>query len=158
MVAPSGGGVLDIYTTDVSIPGRGYNPAPMPAGAHTDTFSGTSSATPLAAGVAALIIDANPKLTRDEVRDVLESTAEKIGDGYSTRGATAGHSSKFGYGRVDAQAAVAEAKRPPPLTLERSSRVGQAEPRCLIVNERPAAEPCETMVDVMLCANFLANG
>ena len=70
VVAPSGGGVVDIYTTDVSMPGRGYNPAPMPAGFHTNTFSGTSSATPLVAGIAALVIHANPQLTRDEVRQL----------------------------------------------------------------------------------------
>ena len=62
-----------------------YNPAPMPAGFHTNTFSGTSSATPLVAGIAALVIHANPQLTRDEVRDVLQSTAQKIGAGYRTR-------------------------------------------------------------------------
>ncbi|MGH9132763.1 MAG: S8 family serine peptidase [Ilumatobacteraceae bacterium] len=107
VVAPSGGGIADIYTTDVSIPGRGYNPAPMPDGAHTDTFSGTSSATPLAAGVAALVISANPALTRDEVRDVLQNTATRIGRGYDG----AGHSDRFGHGRVDAMAAVTEARR-----------------------------------------------
>ena len=111
VVAPSGGGIVDIYTTDVSIPGRGYNPAPMPAGFHTNTFSGTSSATPLVAGIAALVIHANPQLTRDEVRDVLQSTAQKIGAGYRTRGVHVGHSKRFGYGRVDADAALREAKR-----------------------------------------------
>ena len=59
VVAPSGGGIMDIYTTDVSIPGRGYNPAPMPAGFHT-TRSPDVSATPLVAGIAALVIHANP--------------------------------------------------------------------------------------------------
>ena len=107
VVAPSGGGVMSIYTTDVSIPGRGYNPAPMPAGAHTDTFSGTSSATPLAAGIAAMIIAVNPKLTRGEVREVLQATCERIGTGYDARG----HSNRFGYGRVDAESAIAEARR-----------------------------------------------
>jgi subtilisin family serine protease len=107
VVAPSGGGVAGIYTTDVAIAGRGYNVEPLPPGAHTDTFSGTSSATPLAAGVAALVLSVNPKLTREEVRDVLELTATKIGTGYDAKG----HSDRFGYGRVDAAAAVAEAKR-----------------------------------------------
>jgi len=68
-------------------------------------FEGTSASCPLAAGVCALILSANPKLTSREVRDILESTADKIGkkeeyvDGYSLR---------FGYGRVNAEKAVAE--------------------------------------------------
>ena len=72
-------------------------------------FEGTSASCPLAAGVCALILSANPKLTSTEVREILESTADKIGgsnnyddDGYSLR---------FGYGRVNAENAVAEALR-----------------------------------------------
>ena len=99
--------MMGIYTTDVSTPGRGYNPAPMPDGAHTDTFSGTSSATPLAAGIAAMIIAVNPKLTRGEVRDVLQTTCTRIGTGYDSKG----HSNRFGFGRVDAEAALEEARR-----------------------------------------------
>ena len=53
------------------------------------------------------MISANPKLTREEVRDVLESTATRIGRGYDRTG----HSNRFGYGRVDAVAAVTEARR-----------------------------------------------
>lgn len=71
-------------------------------------FEGTSASCPLAAGVCALILSANPKLKASEVKDILESTADKIGgkneyeDGYSLR---------FGYGRVNAERAVAEALR-----------------------------------------------
>ena len=71
-------------------------------------FEGTSASCPLAAGVCALILSANPKLTAAEVKDILETTADKIGgkneyeDGYSLR---------FGYGRVNAERAVAEAMR-----------------------------------------------
>jgi hypothetical protein len=70
-------------------------------------FGGTSSATPLAAGIAALVLSANPGLSSDEVRDVLRATADKIGSGYDAQG----FSQRFGYGRVNAAKAVAEAKR-----------------------------------------------
>ncbi|MFT5386552.1 MAG: hypothetical protein ACI81W_003965 [Saprospiraceae bacterium] len=71
-------------------------------------FEGTSASTPLVAGVCALILSANPGLSALEVKQVLQSTADKIGvpDEY-----TNGHSIRFGYGRVNADAAVAEALR-----------------------------------------------
>ncbi len=43
----------------------------------TPSFGGTSSATPLTAGIAALIISANPELTALEIADILKSTASK---------------------------------------------------------------------------------
>ena len=72
-------------------------------------FGGTSSACPLVAGVCALILSANPDLTARQVKEVLTSTADKIGspDEYDERG----HSHKYGYGRVNADRAVAEAIR-----------------------------------------------
>lgn len=67
-------------------------------------FGGTSSACPLAAGVVALVLGANPDLSAAEVRQILESTARKIGDAsdYDANG----HSRTFGFGCVDASAAV----------------------------------------------------
>lgn len=113
-VAPSSGGVESIYTTDVANPpGRGFNVGdPKRGGAngeHTNEFGGTSSATPLAAGVGALVLSACPHMGRDELRDLLRETADKIGgeNGYGP----SGHSHEFGYGRVNAQRAVAEALR-----------------------------------------------
>ncbi len=71
-------------------------------------FEGTSAATPLVAGVCGLILSANPDLSAAEVKDVLQQTADKIGtkDEYNN-----GHSIRFGYGRVNAEAAVTEALR-----------------------------------------------
>jgi len=92
-----------ITTTDVSLRGKGYS-----AGAYCSDFGGTSSATPLVAGVAALVLSANRSLRWDEVRDVLTSTADKIdpsGGDYRS-----GHSLKYGFGRVNAEAAVTKAK------------------------------------------------
>ncbi|MFY9618578.1 MAG: S8 family serine peptidase [Pyrinomonadaceae bacterium] len=109
MVAPSSGGVRGIFTADVSTANRGFNVGRADRGGvdglHTNNFGGTSSATPLTAGVAALVLSANPNLTRTDLRDVLTSTAEKIGSGYDANG----HSNQFGFGRIDAGRAVAAA-------------------------------------------------
>jgi hypothetical protein len=72
-------------------------------------FGGTSASTPLVAGVCALMLSANPDLTAKEVKEILRKTADKIGSpsDYSSDG----HSRKYGYGRVNADKAVAEAIR-----------------------------------------------
>lgn len=110
LVAPSSGGVLDIFTTDVSLAGRGFNVGRADQGGadgrHTNSFGGTSSATPLAAGVGALVLSANAGLTREEVRQILRATADKIGSGYGPNG----HSRRFGHGRVNAARAVDAAR------------------------------------------------
>jgi len=43
----------------------------------TDSFGGTSSATPLVAGIAALVISANPELSASDVISLLKRTASK---------------------------------------------------------------------------------
>lgn len=111
VVGPSSGGVRSIFTTDVSLPNRGFNPGDASKGGldglHTNSFGGTSAAAPVVSGVAALILSVKPSLDRDEVREILQTTAEKIGTGYDSTG----RSDKFGYGRVNAAAAVEAAKR-----------------------------------------------
>lgn len=72
-------------------------------------FGGTSSATPLVAGVCALILSANPNLTAKEVKNILRDTADKIGEPWEYD--QNGHSRKYGYGRVNAAKAVTEAIR-----------------------------------------------
>ncbi|MEM9929853.1 MAG: S8 family serine peptidase [Bacteroidota bacterium] len=71
-------------------------------------FGGTSSATPLVAGICALILSANPNLTAKQVKQILRSTADKIG---SPSEYINGHSKRYGYGRVNAYQAVKEALR-----------------------------------------------
>jgi subtilisin family serine protease len=71
-------------------------------------FGGTSSSTPLVAGICALILSANPNLTAKEVKEILIKTADKVG---SPSEYSNGHSVKYGYGRVNADKAVAEALR-----------------------------------------------
>ena len=116
--APSSGddnaGELSIFTTDRQ-GAQGYNLGSAAlgdsTGNYTGDFGGTSSAAPLAAGICGLVLSANPNLTenprtRREVREVLAATAAKIGTGY-----TNGRSPEFGFGRIDAAAAVQEALR-----------------------------------------------
>ncbi len=77
-------------------------------GPHYKHFGGTSSSTPLVAGICALMLSANPDLTAREVKAILRSTADKIG---SPSEYVNGYSKKYGYGRVNADKAVAEALR-----------------------------------------------
>jgi subtilisin family serine protease len=108
-----------IWTSDNHHEGGGYS-----AGRYTGAFGGTSSATPLVAGIAALVRSANPELTAVEVRQILQETTDKITDGnadvilghckgnYDGNG----HCEWFGYGKVNAARAVQRAKElvPPP--------------------------------------------
>ncbi len=77
-------------------------------GANYKHFGGTSSSTPLVAGICALMLSENPDLSAKEVKDILIKTADKIG---SPSAYVNGHSVKYGYGRVNADKAVAEAIR-----------------------------------------------
>ena len=113
-----------------------------------DDFGGTSSATPLVAGIAALTLSVNPNLSAAEVISILKKTASKDLDftGYSRTpsasydsdtswdvspvapfdngqfvdngNADGSWSSWFGHGRVDAHAAVVEAMNRLPVTTD----------------------------------------
>jgi subtilisin family serine protease len=103
-----------IWTTDrVGI--SGYNRGKVEfgdvAGNYANDFSGTSSACPGAAGVAALVLSVNPALTRLEVHEVLRNACDQIdpaGGGYDAQG----HSDKYGFGRLNAATAVHLASTP----------------------------------------------
>lgn len=99
-VAPSSGGARAIFTTDVSMAGRGFNPD----GLHTNRFGGTSAAAALAAGTGALVLSVHPGLGREELKGLLQATADKIGGGYDAGERRA----KLGAGRINAGRAVEE--------------------------------------------------
>ena len=76
-------------------------------------FHGTSSACPHVAAIAGLVLSVNPNLTMKEVSDIIESTAQKVGeyDYTITEGRPNGTwNDSVGYGLVDAYAAVLAAK------------------------------------------------
>lgn len=107
-LAPSNGGTKKIFTTDVSIHNRGYNLGDINQGDadgfYTNSFGGTSSATPLAAGVAALMLSLKPELKWDEVRNYMRNTADKIDQVNANY--VNGFSEQYGYGRINAYEAL----------------------------------------------------
>jgi subtilisin family serine protease len=119
----SGSGGWDVTTADatgtyIDASGRERSSG-YASGDYNPHFTGTSSACPLAAGVCALVLSANPELTSAEVRDIIKRTARKIGPASDYRN---GRSVKFGFGCVDAEAAVREALRVAPPAAERAAR------------------------------------
>jgi subtilisin family serine protease len=71
-------------------------------------YGGTSFAAPTAAGVAALVLQVAPKLTWQQVRQILRDSCDKIG-GAAVAYDENGHNDDYGYGRVNAYAAVQKA-------------------------------------------------
>ena len=90
----------DLVATDgVAVTGAGGFPTP---------FFGTSASAPHAAAIAALLLEANPSLTFEQVRNALTSTAIDLG--------TSGPDPVAGHGRIDAFAALNSLVGPPPPT------------------------------------------
>lgn len=118
-------GTLNIATTDRSGT-NGYNnfdpfttcpstePAPGAGNArdYTLCFGGTSSATPVVAGVAGLILSVNNTLNRAQVQQLIQDTTDKIQDStgsYATANGfsnPAGGVASHGWGRINAYEAV----------------------------------------------------
>ncbi len=98
-LAPSSGGSKAICSTD-RMGAKGDDP-----NNYSFSFGGTSAATPLASGVAALMLSRNPGLTADRIRTILQQTCRKIGDEPYANG----RNDHYGYGRIDALAAVTAA-------------------------------------------------
>ena len=101
-------------TTDISGI-RGYNKNSN----YTD-FNGTSSATPIVAGIAGLVLSANPNLTEVEVRLTIKESADKVGNVTYFNG----HNDRMGFGRINALNAVniALSKAKKPLTKKRTKK------------------------------------
>ncbi|XGV98997.1 MAG: S8 family serine peptidase [Leptolyngbya sp. BL-A-14] len=115
---------LGIVTTD-RVGAAGYSQDDIAV-----DFGGTSSACPLVAGVAALVLSANPDLTASEVKQLLQQTADKIVDPnpdpqFGFRKGTyeaGGRSDWFGYGKVNAAKAVQAAVQRQAMTAIAPSR------------------------------------
>jgi hypothetical protein len=88
------------------------SPPPTNARDYTHCFGGTSSATPLTAGVVGLLLTVNSTLTRIQVQRLLQDTADKIEDSAASYSTNTGFSSPpsgvatHSWGRINAFEAV----------------------------------------------------
>ncbi len=138
IAAPSGGTIEDywwdgkalLWTTDIT--GKyGYsiynlNSEDPNFWDYSNTMSGTSGACPIVAGTAALVLSVDPNLTNIEVRRILLDTAADLGE--------QGTDEYYGFGRVDANAAVLLALNPP--STPPTSFI------TLYVDDNAPADPC----------------
>ncbi len=75
---------------------------------YTNSFGGTSSACPGAAGVAALVLSSNEALYWEEVKNILRLSCDRI-DQEDGQYDEEGHSPFYGYGRLNAEKAARSA-------------------------------------------------
>lgn len=129
IAAPSNGGLNGIVTTSIQ---AGY----------TDSFGGTSSASPFTAGVVGLILSANPDLTAAEVREILAKSATKIDPVWGQYDAE-GHSDYYGAGLVNAYVAVRMATG----DCTDAATCPAPSDDCGTSCDQPACSPCRTGAD-----------
>ncbi len=84
---------------DIAAPGKQIRTTTMGGGAKNK--SGTSYAAPVAAGLAAMMLSANPSLEPEMVASILKATAVDLGE--------PGWDPAYGHGRINAEMAVAAA-------------------------------------------------
>ncbi|KAK3727211.1 hypothetical protein QZH41_007718 [Actinostola sp. cb2023] len=80
----------------------------------TKTFKGTSSAAPLASGMLALVLEANPDLTWRDVQHIIVETSQKtspLDEGWKRNGAGKPFNHKFGFGKLDTMRMVEAAMK-----------------------------------------------
>jgi hypothetical protein len=127
-----------IYTTFIQGYGLG--------GDYYDRFYGTSAACPHVAGVAALVLSVNPNFTVQQVRNIIESTAQKVRTDLYTYSTTSGKpngtwNNQMGYGLVNAHAAVNKALN---LSITGPSLVGYLKTETFYAT--PLANSCSSNV------------
>ncbi|MBC7933616.1 MAG: S8 family serine peptidase [Rubrivivax sp.] len=106
---------------NISAPGSAIRSSLRGSDSEYGSLSGTSMAGPHVAGLVALVISANPALAGnvDRIEDIIETSAAKktTTEGCGLDSSTAVPNNTYGFGRIDALAAVQLALAEPPPTL-----------------------------------------
>ena len=117
VAAPSNGGTDPGITTTDLTGNDGYNYSGLAGNltdrAYTNDFGGTSSATPLAAGVVALLLESRPTLGWRDVQEILMKSATKVSPNDADWVTNAGgfaFNHKFGAGLLNAASAISLAQ------------------------------------------------
>lgn len=108
IMAPGGSLGFGITATDISgKDGIGIEDENYILADGRNIIHGTSMSAPIVTGVIAMMLEANPDLTRVQIQQILANTADKIGSlEYKN-----GHNNYYGYGKINAKKAIDEAKR-----------------------------------------------
>lgn len=88
------GGYVEFLAPGVLVPSTSYT------GGYGE-YSGTSIASPVASGCAALILAANPNLTRIQLRDAMDFSCDKTGPDFYYPSGPEGRLVEYGYGRIN---------------------------------------------------------
>lgn len=141
------GSMVDIAAPGVSVL------TTTPSGSYA-YWSGTSLSTPVVAGALALIYAAQPAYTPSQAESILFSTAVDLG--------LVGKDSKYGYGRVNAQAALAAVGAPPPTdttppTVAITAPTGGLVSGTVAVNVSASDNVGVTRVDLLVNGQALAS-
>ena len=94
-----------LYKPDFSAPGVNITSCWLGGGYYTG--SGTSAATPCAAGVAALMLEKNPNLLPEQVSEIMQNSVRPLG--------TQPKNNTYGTGRIDAMLCIANTPPPGPM-------------------------------------------
>ena len=146
-----------IWTTD-RVGTRGYNRGNAQLGdadgLYTNSFGGTSSACPGAAGVAALVLSVNPGLRWQEVREIFRQACDRIdpqGGAYDANG----RSKFYGYGRLNAERAVMLAQPTPRNSIVITRNFNQPLPDLQTVNASLEVAEVQTVEAVAVSIEIL---
>jgi subtilisin family serine protease len=118
-----------------------------PGGGCADATSGTSYACPVVAGVVALMLEANPELGWRDVQGILASTSQKTDptdESWTTNAAGFHHSYKYGFGLVDAYAAVTKGETWKNYDVEQKL-MGESGTVDILIADDPAATAISTI-------------
>lgn len=98
-----GSGIMSASAqTGATFPGQ---PAKPLAGSDYDEKDGTSMATPIASGIVALMLQANPSLEPQEIKDILRNSSEARGSA-SEPSVSDRWNDEWGFGLIDASCAI----------------------------------------------------
>jgi hypothetical protein len=141
------GSMIDIAAPGVSVL------TTSPSGSY-EYWSGTSLSTPVVAGVLAMIYAAQPGYTPSQAESILFSTAVDLG--------LAGKDNRYGYGRVNAQAALAAVGTPAPTdttppTVAITAPTGGTVSGTLAVNVSASDNVGVTRVDLLVNGQVVAS-
>jgi subtilisin-like proprotein convertase family protein len=132
----------------------------LPGGGCTDAGIGTSFACPIVAGVVALILQVKNDLSWRDVQGILATTAQKVypmDPSWTTNAAGLHHSYLYGFGVVDAHAAVQAAKSWVTFNAEQQIIVESGAVNVSIPDFQTPSMWVESKVNVPAASNFVVE-